>query len=291
MVAFAADYAPTTEAPERRNRARGIFLAVEVRAGENGVESRHPRREKAALSYETASGPTNFLNRDPIKETGFLNTTDDSVRWMGEEDLNDYGFVQNDPVNRYDMLGLSSSENGDSSKCKVCGPDITGVLSRTIDDVESTFARLPRSQQRDVCNSIVSAGGWDIMGLRTGSYTQQCGESGDCAQSVWVDGGCHYRGSVNYVLYGTMFRLCGKSERWMRMTIWIYKRGAGNYGPSQDWAKAGFDGWPGASTPSPDRPQCAECEHSSQLQHFHGFAGSGSPGIMHFGQPPQIERP
>ena len=91
MVAFAADYAPTTEAPDAQNRARGIFLAVEVRAGENGVESRRPRREKVAFSYETASGPTNFLNRDPIGEQGGLNL---------------YAFVGNDPVNGIDFLGL-----------------------------------------------------------------------------------------------------------------------------------------------------------------------------------------
>ena len=91
MVAFAADYAPTTEASDVKNRARGIFLAVEVRAGENGRESRHPRRGKVGLSYETASGPTNFLNRDPIEEQGGLNL---------------YGFVGNDPVNAWDYLGL-----------------------------------------------------------------------------------------------------------------------------------------------------------------------------------------
>ena len=91
MVAFAADYAPTTEAPERGNRARGIFFAVEVHAGENGARSRHRHREKAGLSYEIASGPTNFLNRDPIEEQGGLNL---------------YGFVGNDPINTWDYLGL-----------------------------------------------------------------------------------------------------------------------------------------------------------------------------------------
>ncbi len=107
MVAFAADYAPTTEAPDAENRARGIFLAVEVHAGENGVESRHPRREKAALSYETASGPTNWLNRDPINEWGGLNL---------------YGFVQNDPVNRWDYLGkLPSTTLDQNNRFSNCG--------------------------------------------------------------------------------------------------------------------------------------------------------------------------
>ena len=90
MVAFATEYAPKIEAPDAENRARGIFLAVEVRAGENGARSRHPRREKVAFSYETASGPTNFLNRDPIEEAGGLNL---------------YAFVGNDPVSRIDYLG------------------------------------------------------------------------------------------------------------------------------------------------------------------------------------------
>jgi len=114
MVAFATEGSlsrtlgtPTTEAPEHRNRARGIFLTVEGRAGENGRESRHPRREKAALSYETASGPTNFLNRDPINEIGSMLIRD--VKRDGDinEERNLYAFVGNDPINRWDHLGLS----------------------------------------------------------------------------------------------------------------------------------------------------------------------------------------
>ena len=85
MVAFATEYAPKIEAPDAhgarqrvdgapkacpkggpnrvpsgrvgpQNRARGIFLAVEVRAGENGARSRHPRREKPDTFTKTASG-------------------------------------------------------------------------------------------------------------------------------------------------------------------------------------------------------------------------------------------
>ena len=111
MVAFAADYAPTTEAPDAENRARGIFLAVEVRAGENGARSRHPRREKVALSYETASGPTNFLNRDPIGELGGLNL---------------YAFVGNDPVNFSDAFGLQRQPPRD----RRYGPGIPTVPGR-----------------------------------------------------------------------------------------------------------------------------------------------------------------
>ena len=105
MVAFATEHAPQPAETERKNRARKIFLAVDVRAGDNGLESRHPRREKAGLSYETASGVRyygfrfyspgqgRFLNRDPIEEAGGLNL---------------YAFVGNDPVNAMDFLGLSA---------------------------------------------------------------------------------------------------------------------------------------------------------------------------------------
>jgi len=41
-------------------------------------------------AYKTASGRSNFLNRDPIEEAGGINL---------------YGFVNNDPANGYDVLG------------------------------------------------------------------------------------------------------------------------------------------------------------------------------------------
>ena len=91
MVAFATEYAPKNEAPDAQNRARGIFLAAELRAGENGARSRYPRREKAGSSYETASGPTVWLNRDPLGYAAGVNL---------------YGYVLGDPINRWDPLGL-----------------------------------------------------------------------------------------------------------------------------------------------------------------------------------------
>ena len=109
MVAFATEYAPKIEAPDAENRARGIFLAVEVRAGENGARSRHPRREKVAFSYETASGPTNFLNRDPMNEHGGINL---------------YAFIANNPVNDFDFLGLTVSGSSRSTPPLPCHPDL-----------------------------------------------------------------------------------------------------------------------------------------------------------------------
>jgi len=118
MIAFATEYAPTKKAPDAhgvrqrvdgapkacpkggsnrvppgwvgpQNRARGIFLAVEVRTGENGLEFRHPRREKPDTFTKTASAPSNWLNRDPIGEGGGKHL---------------YRFVDNNPVNAVDFV-------------------------------------------------------------------------------------------------------------------------------------------------------------------------------------------
>ena len=104
MVAFAKDYAPEIEAPNAENRVWKIFLATpETRRGVR-PRARHPRREKPDTVTKTASGVSyygfrfyspsqgRFLNRDPIEEQGGLNL---------------YAFVGNDPVNRWDYLGLS----------------------------------------------------------------------------------------------------------------------------------------------------------------------------------------
>jgi len=86
---------------------------------------------------------------------------------------------------------------------------------------------------------------------------------------------------VNYVIFGVMCRACfdhyvkigqfdsDYSENSMLSSITLYKGGgvpfigwttAGNYHPSQKWAKAGYAGWPnGGGTPDADRGNCTKC--------------------------------
>ena len=62
-----------------------------------------------AVSYETASGHTNFLNRDPMNEHGGINL---------------YAFVANNPVNDFDFLGLTVSGSSRSTPPLPCHPDL-----------------------------------------------------------------------------------------------------------------------------------------------------------------------
>ena len=111
MVAFATEHAPRTAETERKKRARKIFLATPETRRVDRRSARHPRREKPDTFTKTASGVRyygfryyspgqgRFLNRDPIEEAGGLNL---------------YAFVGNDPVNRWDYLGLTDAIDCDS---------------------------------------------------------------------------------------------------------------------------------------------------------------------------------
>ena len=89
---------------------------------------------------------------------------------------------------------------------------------------------------------------------------------------------CHYSGSVNYVIFGLMMRLCHDDYRdssgpahiraWqfeessMTTIVAAYKtlRRAPNKAASIRWAKAGYHGWPGgSSTPDAELRNCAPC--------------------------------
>ena len=155
--------------------------------------------------------------------------------------------VNNDPVNSWDYLGLS---------CK-CGPDITEALRKTLKEVGTRFRALSVEERDRVASSFVSGGGWDIVDLKVGRYTRACGErdatnSKECQDSVTVEGKCYYKGSVNYILYGRMFRLAEKWRIWRRLSIGLYKgipfyNRSPNIYPSQQWAMVGNHNW----APSP----------------------------------------
>ena len=110
-------------------------------------------------------------------------------------------------------------------------------------------------------------------------YPEEVGTVAAATASVWIQDGCYYPGSVNYVIFGVMCKLCFDfyvsisdsdyayfSEKAMQTMIWSYKGGglnpkgpSPNFHPSQQWAKAGYHGWPSAGTPGADRPKCTRC--------------------------------
>jgi len=171
----------------------------------------------------------------------------------------------------------------------VCGPDVTAQVKDVCALTRSTFGGWKPAEQAGAChalNSLITGGyAWDIVDLHNNAwilkYRPACASAGAapaCGSSVEVLNECHYAGSVNYVIFGVMCKLCqdhfksiGSSdasdytEAEMLSLINKYK-GTGfsgfqtpsaNFGPSQAWAKAGFQDWPAVASPTGDRPNCS----------------------------------
>ena len=97
-----------------------------------------------------------------------------------------------------------------------------------------------------------------------------------CDITVQVGTTCSYTGSVNYVIYGVMSKLCGKSKGWMNNKIhiwkgpvWPFRDAAPNYDQSMLWADAGFDGWPNVPDP-PQDPNYAMCSPTCPTKYTSG---------------------
>ncbi len=168
---------------------------------------------------------------------------------------------------------------------KVCGPDISNALEDVLSRTKAAFAGWTPLQRAVACTALVQtpigAVGWEINQLGPGGREQaEKNFQPDCATcggslSVQVGDGCHHAGSVNYVSYGVMLRLChdhlenmgstlsstySEEQMALYITIWKSLRGAPNLTASLKWAKAGYNGWPRGSTPSPELPSCAKCQ-------------------------------
>ncbi|HEX7957567.1 MAG TPA: hypothetical protein VF508_11525, partial [Pyrinomonadaceae bacterium] len=174
-------------------------------------------------------------------------------------------------------------------KNPVCGPNVTVPVAVAKHMVVNAFRGWGTFKRGVACESllhpVVGLVAWDINELHDqdwiGDYRPDCATRGatpSCLSSVQIVKGCHYAGSVNYVIFGVMFRLCHDhfmvtsdarfflySKEGMLKLIDLYKGGgsplqsepSANFEASKAWAAAGFDGWPsGGSTPKGDRPNC-----------------------------------
>jgi outer membrane protein OmpA-like peptidoglycan-associated protein len=173
-----------------------------------------------------------------------------------------------------------------------CGPDVTAQVAQAVAHTRAMFAGWTPEQRTESCEALrgVTTGGyaWDIVRLHNQdwilNYRPLCASKGAtpvCGDTVQVGAECYYAGSANYVIFGTMCRLCYDhfyalhragatigytgymdfTESSMIDLIDLYKSGSSNVVPSKSWAVAGRDGWPAGGTPPPgDRPGCApEC--------------------------------
>ncbi len=168
----------------------------------------------------------------------------------------------------------------------LCGPDVTVPTQDVVALVIRDFGAWSTSQRESHCDALDSlstgAVAWDIIELHNNGwilhYRPICATQGatpPCGSTVQVGRDCYYAGSPNYVIYGVMCKLCfdhytatgnasgqarftqGKMEYWIN----FYKGGSSpsaNYGPSRDWAIAGYQGWPsGGTPPAGDRNTCS----------------------------------
>jgi hypothetical protein len=187
------------------------------------------------------------------------------------------------------------------AECAVCGPNVTAQVIEAIKKTKAQFAKWDRPTQQSHCDILFSVwpssspdaqpdrrhpedgliaapegyGAWDVLELHHQEwimrYLPACATSMRCITSVQIEGQCHYAGSVNYVIFGLMCRLCKISGDKMQRYISLYKGGTGikskadNYKPSLDWAYAGLMGWGDPESaeeasfvhaPAGDRPQC-----------------------------------
>ena len=214
-----------------------------------------------ARYYDPVNG--RWVNRDPIGFTAL--------------DWNLYRHVGNSPISRNDPSGLGPNLSG-TCKQSICGPDIKAPLEQALNSMAREFAKLSWWGKRYACSAwsdpTNGLNTWDIVQLHMpstwlpGYQSPQCETWPDCSITVQVDNQCFYPGSVNYVMFGEMFRLCcpkymtvwpfESCAQYMTWFITIYKSRYENYQASVDWALAGFRGWPaGSNTPPGDRPNCA----------------------------------
>lgn len=171
----------------------------------------------------------------------------------------------------------------------VCGPNVTAQVANAVGIAQSLFAGWTGGQRENACDALIGLRvgycSWDIVELHNDLWIshdyqpKHCATTGapkgqECGESVEINGECYYAGSPNYVIYGTMFKLCAKenpdlhfdfTRSNMKTLIDLYK-GSGvsglatpsvNFKPALAWANAGYDGWPsGGSPPSGDRNNC-----------------------------------
>jgi hypothetical protein len=188
----------------------------------------------------------------------------------------------------------------------ICGPDVTKQVKYAVSITKTKFGFWTPNEKTEACNALTSlregTRSWDIVQLHgvtdtkdgwlstyEGGPYSKCASMGadpKCHASVQVGTDCHYAGSANYVIFGTMCKLCFDhfssienhespisfdvtdfTESEMLELINKYK-GTGSPGlpprapvpdfiPSQDWAKAGYRGWPSSAAPAGDRSNCS----------------------------------
>jgi RHS repeat-associated protein len=183
-----------------------------------------------ATGVLAAANPFRFSTKYTDDETGLVYYgyryySPELGRWLSRDpleegvELNIYAFVMNRPLNWHDPFGLTACS---------CGADITDGLRAAMRDAERRFGNAPWYSKMRGCLGFVfplppfSMRNWDLE-IEEKSASPQCPIGDECQHTVTVDGKCHDKWEVNYILYGKSFSLCAGSFRAMNRNIAYYK--------------------------------------------------------------------
>jgi len=180
----------------------------------------------AAAMYHPTLG--RWVSRDPI---GYDSASPRRAGLAGRErlrisathtDLNLYHYVGSQTPSFVDPYGLS----------KCCGPDITEELADVLERATKHFVSLGSIKAKlEKCEGLThplsAPVAWDIPALYDHGWIKSyqmmrppCAVGEGCEDSVQVNGKCYYAGSVNYVMFGHMWRLCDQTYREWYATRW-----------------------------------------------------------------------
>jgi len=168
-----------------------------------------------------------------------------------------------------------------------CGPDVTAGVAAALQQIGDTFNGWDHDYKALKCLSLIDfptgLWAWDMeemwkwheyypSGVVNGAEIYASCSTGDCFDSVQIDGGCHIPWDINYVTWGKMCRLCydwlkmdgEPADSWNRdemstrlMFYYLFKHPFKSPDDALAWGQAGWDGWPNATSPAPSMPLCA----------------------------------
>jgi len=165
-----------------------------------------------------------------------------------------------------------------------CGADISVPLAALLGKIVKAYnSWTPELKKRncavmDVDAKLNAIDGWDIEDLRPNLgypsvISKEILKKGECTRTLTVGGNCYRDEEINYVMWGEMAKLCGKSLGWSNFKIRAYlayyytlypphrkEKDDSSYpneaGNKVAWSKAGYNGWPNAAAPAATRPEC-----------------------------------
>jgi len=144
-----------------------------------------------------------WLTRDPIGEKGGLNL---------------YGFVGNNPVAKYDILGLRGGGSSKGKCCK-CGPNIEQGLIKTMLAVNKRFNNDDKFKKK-ICSKLHLKNVWDIY---FPPKPKGCGDGDPCYETFMVRGKCYDQWKINYILFGRISKLCEFWKPTMEVMVAAHK--------------------------------------------------------------------